>query len=657
MAARSLGLYLLLVVFFTSSLYAEEGRTCSIQSMVGDVKVQRKGAAKWLPARPGMPLRATDAIRTFVESEAVLLTSEGTTLTLGENGTMELSQFGGTGAGNGATKTSVRILNGPLVANVKKLVGTQSSFDFHTPTAVASIRGTRVGFDVGAEKTEIKVYEGRVLVTPAGAREGAELVENQQTSVAKGQKTVVVEKMADPKGVEPVKSILPDSGASLKAVDTTAARDSVMKKDSLKIAAVAGLQPSRIETDSQPSVNPVAEAVEKEVAVAEKVDTLQNNTTPVTTNPVVAKLSLVVKSPADRATIDKATVRVAGVTTPGAEVLIGGTRVAVGADGSFGRDVFFPDEEGDYQVDVEAVLGSQSLRSARTVLYRFPATALVCNISTPTQGQVVCDQRVSVSGNVKSPKAEIYLNDRKVANVGGAFSDVVVLPAEPGDHDIRVDVSLGSATRSEVRTVKYDPAGSRTCNTDVPVIGGSLPASSSSRILSLAVTDATPFDELTVTRSIDGTAESEGMAPGARFTLELEEGQHRYDVDAVDKAGNRSARLSGTVSYMSRTASIALRQPASGTAVMRIPPAGPDGGFTPTYTISFDVTNLPGDDPALVKEIVVSGSSPAQTLRTLSSLTGIDVDVPLSRGIGRWTIEVRDIADRLVRKDITIEVK
>ena len=144
------------VLITAFSSLAQGGRKCWIKSMVGDVKVQRSKSPKWIKARVNMPLREKDAIRTFVESEALIQTADGHILSLKENTTLELSVF--IKDTKGAKKTNVKILSGDLMANVKKLTQKKSKFSFETPTAVAAIRGTKVGFDVEKDKTDIRVY-------------------------------------------------------------------------------------------------------------------------------------------------------------------------------------------------------------------------------------------------------------------------------------------------------------------------------------------------------------------------------------------------------------------------------------------------------------------------------------------------------------------
>ncbi|MBD3316746.1 MAG: hypothetical protein GF344_13245, partial [Chitinivibrionales bacterium] len=186
---------ILILMAAGSSLSESTSRRCWINSMIGTVKVRRGNSNKWIDARPNMPLRPKDAVRTFVESKAAIRTSEGTVIDVGENSTVQMSVFAQNE--DGSRNTSVKIFNGSVMSDVKKLVTKRSKFEFETPTATAAIRGTRVGLDVTSDKTDIRVYEGRVFVKPSGGGKGAELGSNQMTSVARDQKEVKIRELME----------------------------------------------------------------------------------------------------------------------------------------------------------------------------------------------------------------------------------------------------------------------------------------------------------------------------------------------------------------------------------------------------------------------------------------------------------------------------
>ena len=664
---------LLMLIITAISAYADSGRTCKIKTMVGDVQIERHGSNKWTSAKVGVPISESDAVRTFVESSAELETGEGTILSIGENSTIELKAFSGTteGAGN----TSVRILNGTLLANVKKLVGAGSSFDFKTPTAVASIRGTKVGFDVGTDSTGISVYEGHVLVTPNGANSGTMLTGNQRTTVQKGKTTVTVEKFTAPvpasaADLKPKPPVATKPDSTVHKTDSTAAPvkdtslhpvDSTLKKipaDSIAIPA------HTLDTATKKlPVDTVAPAVNTPAVIPSSKDTVSQSGIPSGNAAQNAILILKLSSPVDHSTVVKPQLTVSGVTTPGASVSINGVSAAVGGDGAFSRDVFFPNEDGDHQVDVEASLGSQNKSASLTITYKSPTVPIGVIVNQPSEGQTVCNLNVPVSGTLKSKTATISVNGRTIRNNAGSFSDFAqIAGGSPGSYEIRFDSNDGNTDTSITRDVIYDPAGSKQCNTQAPTVVGSIPISSSAPVLTFTINDATLYDELTAFTSIDGRSESQSLLPGAQISLDLAEGRHSYSIWASDKVGNLSKTLSGQCSCIpsSTIPSISVRAPAGGSKTMLIPPGNPEASFEPSYTIEFDILNIPSDDPKLVSEVDVtqtSGGNWNTSMKQLSSLSDISTDVNLSKGINAFQIKLTDVTGRIITKTISITVK
>ena len=185
----------LLLLGFSSNLSAQvDSRKCTIKSLIGDVNIRRGTAVNWVDARPNMPLRENDAIRTLIESEILLETSEGTSLKVGENSTIEMAVFSAKGE---TQNTKIKILSGSLVSTVKKRLTIQSRFEFETPTATAAMSGAVLSFHVSNEGTLIKVYEGSVLVTSERLKSSVLLKENQMVSIKKSQKDITIQKLEE----------------------------------------------------------------------------------------------------------------------------------------------------------------------------------------------------------------------------------------------------------------------------------------------------------------------------------------------------------------------------------------------------------------------------------------------------------------------------
>lgn len=489
-----------------------------IDKMVGDIKVRRGSSSQWVDARVRMPLKESDAIRAFIESEAEIKTSEGSVIKVSENTTLELAALkGGT---HGAQETRLKVLNGGIVSDVKKLMTRSSKFEFETPTAVASIRGTRVGLDVSGEQTDIRVYEGVVYVVPKGTKNGAEVNANQMTSVRTGQKTVEVsvlkERVAIPPSTDTAASSDSSSGTRVDTVGThtvDTAATAVAEPARMDTAAAAVVEPVRTDTvvaaravelvlvvDEPASgavygvgdqvvvrgtVKPSSAQVKVRGQVVKPQPTGQfRYTVPAPTQPgefdVVVEanfvdqnkvetrkivveqaaqeglLALTVSTPAQGISVLQPSFVVNGLTSPGAEVTAAGQRMDMQPTGAFSGRVTIPEGVTEFEFTIEAVRGSESKTETRIVRLSKEQDCRL-QVVSPVNGQVVTKPLIFVSGS--APVGSEVEVGSMVLNVAadGRFSGQIPIPAEEGEFDFDISVACGSKDISESRTVRFTP--------------------------------------------------------------------------------------------------------------------------------------------------------------------------------------------------------
>lgn len=670
-AAAGLLIVLLAVESFSQS------RTCTIKGLVGIVKMRRGENSAWIDAKTRMPLREKDAIRTFIESEVELETSEGSIMKIGENATLELSKLQERGT---VQSTKVKVLSGSVVSNIKKLMDTRSNFDFETPTALASIRGTVLGLSVSGERTEIKVYEGRVLVIPAGAREGKELAGNQMASIVKGQKTFEILKLEErpPLGVK-------DSVSPLLDSSLTPRPDSLQKGDSSLLqegSDTAGSGPLRLTVSSPANggiVSPAATVVVSgsvrpegaTVAVNGKpaqvtaggivktqltapsapgefdiiiVATFDGSSQTVSRRVMVEvrTLQLQVASPANDQRYSKPIIPVNGTATPGAEVSITppGVRIPILANGVFSTQAPLPDEVGEYTIEIEATLQGAVQKVMRKVTYR---PEIQFTLATPQNRQTVSSIMFAVKGTVLPARnAEVSVLGRKMAIAAdGTFSGMVSIPDEEGEVQLDFEVSAGGTTQTVTRTVVYK----RAVDTYAPVLQATLPKFAKQRQLCLPVYDRTSGDEVTFYYQIDGARDYQKGSGTGTYCFNLEPGIHEVVVWAEDLARNQSQRLSERIAYVETSSwYIKIRKPA-GEEVIRIPPSPPGDLFEPAYKVDFSIENLPGDDMRLIREVRVINQTTGNRALTQSVFTDhyLDFDIPLKPG--RTNVIIIEVQD------------
>mgnify|MGYP001423846573 CR=1 FL=1 len=134
--------------------------------VIGDVQYQKKGKGKWKTLKVGGKIRNKDNVRTFAASRLEILFETGTLLHIEENSVISMKEL----LQNGANKsTKVKIGQGKILFNIKKLSGSLSKFEFETTTATAAIRGTAGG--IGKRGNQIFAYldKGKVELRSKGS--------------------------------------------------------------------------------------------------------------------------------------------------------------------------------------------------------------------------------------------------------------------------------------------------------------------------------------------------------------------------------------------------------------------------------------------------------------------------------------------------------
>jgi hypothetical protein len=145
-----------------------------VTALQGEATVQRAGSAQAIPLRVQSPVYRDDTIKTLEAAKIKLLLIDGTGLTLGERGTMTLSQFVYAPQRN-THRGVVSIASGIFRAVTRKVLP-QTTFEVRTATAVAAVRGTQWLGEVTPDTTAIVVLDGEVAVAHADANVHGEVV-------------------------------------------------------------------------------------------------------------------------------------------------------------------------------------------------------------------------------------------------------------------------------------------------------------------------------------------------------------------------------------------------------------------------------------------------------------------------------------------------
>lgn len=145
----------LLVLGLAGSLQAAPAPVAELVGLNGQAEVRKTGAAVFSPARLMQKLWPQEALRTLLNSKAMLLFREQTILVLGPQTTIEISDFLVEPA-EPKWRRYLRLVEGRLRFLVSRFTGQDPEMTLETPTLAVAVRGTDGVID--SRPTEDRVY-------------------------------------------------------------------------------------------------------------------------------------------------------------------------------------------------------------------------------------------------------------------------------------------------------------------------------------------------------------------------------------------------------------------------------------------------------------------------------------------------------------------
>jgi hypothetical protein len=603
--------FFLFIYFVAPFAAAENGsvQRATITSIIGRVEVSPEGSGKWRSARVSMPVKAGWDLRTFVESSADIELGSGSVIKIGENAVVTLSKLL-SDASTGASNTSVKVGTGKIWANVKKLTTANSGFEFETPTAVASIRGTRLGIKVDAEGTSVDVFEGLVQVREKSTGKTVSVPVNGRAVVLMGGKGVTYIDLG--------------KGAASKK-------------------------------DNAPMIDPFADSsgarTHKDSTGAKGQQGLFS---PAKSGGVTLSLS----SPKENEVIAEPMIHVSGTASAGAKVLINGSSITVGPSGSFSYKMPIPDEPHEYTITVVARLGDNEASEERMVTYAPLKAAMFLNITTPTEGQLIRQNLLHLTGKT-SPRATVTVNEHPamVSNQGIITYDLPLLERDIGDFRLEIRATDDSREVTKIITTVVDIA-SQQINTSVPNIvvhEQNLLATRTGK-LTVCGFDRTAGDLITIQFQNNGRMEEYVIPTGECQTINLDEGKNKYVVKAFDKAKNVSNIVSGSLPYLPGPLVIEIREPSENPLVIDDLPPMPKNVAASHVRVEAEILDGIGNVPETIRYCRLVGEG--LTLQ----MTGNNnyryyTTIPLTLGSHTYSVQVEDLTGNIMTKRLDIVVK
>ncbi len=637
----------ILLLMIPSILVGQSSQRMRIKTVIGKAEV-RSVNGQWRPVRVNAPIKEGWDIRTYVESSVEIEFSTGTLLRIGEKSAFNLSRAFEDGE---QTKSHVKIYTGKVWGNVKRLVGKNSSFDFETPTAVASIRGTRLGIAVSKKGTLVDVYEGAVSVKRKGEGKGVLVKTRNRAVVAKDKEEVTLlsfKKVAEKEDrvVDPFKKDEKEKPSS----DSTS--KNVPDADTLHQERGESINTSE---DSSNQQNEIPVEKENQSQSAESNNSVEPETMEEQNK---RPLHLLLKTPQDGSVVKKPIILLTGVTSPGATVLVDNTRVRVAGGGTFTHQIHIPDEQGEINFEVVARLEGEEKVISRMVSYQPDRRPLSLSIQSPTDGQLWDKPSIRVIGKT-GPKATVRVNDKPaVVTPAGIFTSTLRLTEKDLSSDFTIDIEAGDGYDQVDKSINLTlDIRSMQLNTSRPsltVTGKSQQATRSGE-LTLQVTDRTPGDQVRIEFENGGSPDEFILEPNGFERINLEEGKNTYSSAAYDLAGNRSNIVRGEIYYLPGPLTIHVQEPFENPLIIDDLPPMPHNVGAMRKDIELEIDDGIGTVPETIRYVKVKGPDGEQLLKHVNRYTYRGT-VTLIRGSNIFTVMAEDLAGNSATEQIKIVV-
>jgi hypothetical protein len=153
-----------IVLAATAVLAQQPDSIGQVVALTGQAVVQHRAGTSAEPLTMQSRLYQDDLIHTQTASKVRLALVDGTTLVLGEQSTLHLTEFV---YAPGQSRKSLMTMVQGVFKLVISTVLPRSTFEVHTTSAVAAVRGTEWLGQVTRDATAILVLEGEVAVSHA----------------------------------------------------------------------------------------------------------------------------------------------------------------------------------------------------------------------------------------------------------------------------------------------------------------------------------------------------------------------------------------------------------------------------------------------------------------------------------------------------------
>jgi hypothetical protein len=158
-----------LVLLSTATLQAATV-DAHVFSVAGTVEFAGPGSSSYAPLKKGQTLAIGSTVRTGDDGVAVLVTTPGSAIQLGNNSILKINNLAFAKSGGAVTQRTavLQLTSGVVSALIDPSTPKVTDFQVQTPEGAAAARGTFYAVLVYHGKTYVGVKEGKVGVSSAG---------------------------------------------------------------------------------------------------------------------------------------------------------------------------------------------------------------------------------------------------------------------------------------------------------------------------------------------------------------------------------------------------------------------------------------------------------------------------------------------------------
>jgi hypothetical protein len=157
------------LLFSTLGLHAA-AVSASVFSVSGTAEFAGPGSSSYAPLKKGQTLATGSTIRTGDDGIAVLVTTPGSAVQVGNDSVLKINELAFAKSGSDVTQREahLQLTSGVVSALIDKSTPKITDFRVQTPEGAAAARGTFFAVLVYHGKTYVGVKEGKVAATATG---------------------------------------------------------------------------------------------------------------------------------------------------------------------------------------------------------------------------------------------------------------------------------------------------------------------------------------------------------------------------------------------------------------------------------------------------------------------------------------------------------